>query len=349
MTTQLEGKMLTGIKKGIIFRDKPPEAGTTWAIIGVVFLVYFFYVMGSWITSSDFARTMPASPVPDEIKFKMNLLQVVTCFITVLTIYYFVIKPKLRTGRFSFLALFMFAHITTLVHDPLGNYSAVHVAYNAYPMNMGSWANFIPGFLTPNQNLMPESFFMMMPPYIWYNCMLSAGFAWVWRKLAERFPQGGTLIVIAAVFIVMMVADLVAEFGFIRSHGYSYIGGIQSVSLWSGTMFQFPLYIPVLTAMLTMGFTTLLYYRDDKGESWADRGIGKLKLSDSGKTFVRFLSLTGAMHMINLVTFWMPLQFFTMNGDTAPATTPNYIINNICGEGTPHPCNGANFNPRRSN
>jgi Spirocyclase AveC-like len=324
-----------------------PTTGVMWAIVGVVFLAYFFYVMIAWMTSPDFARTLPAAPVPDAIQMKMNVLQIVTCLITVLTIYFFVIKPKLQTGRFTFIALFMFAHVTTLVHDPLGNYSAVHVAYNAYPMNMGSWANFIPGFITPNHNLMPESFFMMMPPYIWYNCGLSVAFAMIWRKLDERFPRGGGLTVIAALFLIMMLADLIAEFGFIRSQGYSYIGGIRSVSFWSGTQFQFPIYVPVLTAALTMGFTTLLYYRDDKGESWADRGIYKLKLTEGGKTFMRFLALTGAIHAINLVTFWVPLQFFIMNGNPAPAETPKYMLNNICGEGTPYPCNGSDFIPRR--
>ena len=193
---------------------------------------------------------------------------------------------------------------------------------------------------------MPESFFMMLPPYLWYNCGLSVGFALIWRKLHEKFPRAGSLTVIVAIFITMMLADLIAEFGFIRSHGYTYLGAIRSISFWSGTQFQFPFYVPVLTAALTFGFTTLLYYRDDKGESWADRGIYKLKLTEGGKTFMRFLALTGAMHAINLITFWVPLQFFTMNGNAA-LDIPKYMINNICGEGTPYPCNGADFIPRR--
>lgn len=325
---------------------KAPAAGIVWAIVGVFSLVYVAYLMIAWITSPDFARTLPASPVPDDVKLRLNILQIFTCTVTVLVVYFFVVKPKRQTGRFTFIALFMFAHLSTFVHDPLGNYSAVHVAYNAYPLNMGSWANFIPGYITPNHNLMPESFFMMMPPYLWYNCALSVAFAAIWRKLHERFPRAGALTVIAAIFIVMMLADLIAEFGFIRSQGYSYIGAIRSISAWSGTQFQYPIYVPVLTAALTFGFTTLLYYRDDKGESWADRGIYKLKLSEGGKTFMRFLALTGAMHAINLVTFWVPLQFFTMNGNAAPEV-PKYMINGICGEGTPYPCNGADFIPRR--
>ena len=324
-----------------------PAAGVVWAIVGVFSLLYVAYLMVAWITSPDFARTMPASPVPEAIQTKLMILQVFTCAVTVFVVYWFVVKPKLQTGRFTFIALFMFAHLSTFVHDPLGNYSAVHVAYNAFPMNMGSWANFIPGYITPNHNLMPESFFMMMPPYLWYNCALSVAFAAIWRKLHERFPRAGSLTVIAAIFIVMMLSDLIAEFGFIRSHGYSYIGAIRSISFWSGTQFQFPFYVPVLTACLTFGFTTLLYYRDDKGESWADRGIYKLKLTENGKTFMRFLALTGAMHAINLITFWVPLQFFVMNGNSAPAEIPKYMVNGICGEGTPYPCNGADFIPRR--
>ena len=73
-----------------------PTAGVMWAIVGVMFLAYFFYVMIAWMTSPDFARTMPAEIVPDSVKLRMNILQGITCFITLLTVYFFVIKPKLQ-------------------------------------------------------------------------------------------------------------------------------------------------------------------------------------------------------------------------------------------------------------
>src|SRR5438309_1067817 len=83
-----------------------PTAGVVWAIIGVFSLLYVAYLMVAWITSPDFARTMPAAPVPDIIQTKLLILQVFTCAVTVLVVYFFVIKPKLQTGRFTFIALF---------------------------------------------------------------------------------------------------------------------------------------------------------------------------------------------------------------------------------------------------
>jgi hypothetical protein len=78
---------------------------------------------------------------------------------------------------------------------------------------------------------------------------------------------------------------------------------------------------------MSFGITSLIYFRNAQGESWAERGISNLNLSAGGKTFVRLLALIGANHVIILAALWIPMQFFAAHGDRPNFPVPAYFTN----------------------
>jgi hypothetical protein len=71
--------------------------------------------------------------------------------------------------------------------------------------------------------------------------------------------------------------------------------------------------------------------------SVVERGVERLKISARGKTFVRWLALVGAVQTILLLTYNVPIQFFSVQGGAFP-TYPSYMINAVCGPDTPYDC-----------
>jgi hypothetical protein len=94
---------------------------------------------------------------------------------------------------------------------------------------------------------------------------------------------------------------------------------------------------------LTWGLMACLrYFRNDKGESLAERGLAKLNLSSKRKQAVRFLALVGIMNTTMFVFFNLPHQWFSTHADFFPAEIQerSYFTNGMCGLGTNYACPG---------
>jgi hypothetical protein len=209
----------------------------------------------------------------------------------------------------------------------------------------------IPGFSYPNQNHFPEAPFMWGASYIWFNIALALIFYRLWTAMDARFPGLGLPGKIAVLLGVMFFTDVIVESLALRmTQTYGYIGAIQRWSFFGGHWYQFPAYIGVITAFFWFGVTSLLYYRDERGYSWAERGAEALALGEGGRTFVRFLAVTGALWVIALGTYFVPVQWLYTHGDAFPADTPEHLLNShvLCGASVGYPCPGPGVPiPRR--
>lgn len=326
------------------------EPVSVLAVFGVVFLFYIVYVLAAWFTSPDFHTVMPPSnvPMPNYVKNAVLWTQIASTAFNIPLIWYWIIKPKWKTGNFSLLGLISIASATVYIHDPLQNYFSFGFSYNAALLNWGSWANFIPGFLTPNMQLWPENPFMAGSTYIWFNFGYPVMFVWLWRKLDQRFPRWSAVKVILALLGAMIVFDLIQEMIFLRFQVYGYPGAVQALSIFPGHYYQYPVYVGLTTAFFWFSMATLVYYRDDHGYSWAERGVNKLNLSRRVKTLVRFLALIGACHIIYIFSYFVPSWFWYSHSEGIPEDTPAYMINGVCGKEAGFPCHGSGVPfPRR--
>jgi hypothetical protein len=168
----------------------------------------------------------------------------------------------------------------------------------------------------------------------------------IMRKAKAVRPQLGTFGLLLVGFVAAMVMDLL-EIAWLLLGSYGYVGGHPSVTLFSGHYYQLPLYEPVLVAgVFVLPFSALLYFRDDKGRSWVERGIDSVKATSRQKTALRFLAVAG---FSNIVVFVYNVVFatvtllpgFTWNADVVQ--NRSYLRSHVCGEGTAYACPGKDI------
>ena len=320
-----------------------------WAASGALFLALTIYVFAAWLLSADFKPTLPGAPLDATTSRLIFWNQLIFSAICILCIWVWVVKPKLKTGRFSFLGLLAIASATTYWQDPMSNYYSFGIAYNAGFWNRGSWANFIPGFSYPGMERFPEAPLWVGTTYVWFNVLFPVAFAAVWLRLDRRFPRLRFGASIAVLLLLMFIVDVIQEVLYLRMGLYSYVGAIHSASIFGGRYFQFPIYIGTITSLFWLSVTWLIYKRNDKGQSAVELGIERLPLSARASTFVRFLALVGVMNLITLVAYFVPVQWLYTHGDAIPADTPGYLINGLCGPAAGFPCPGPRVPlPRRN-
>jgi hypothetical protein len=321
---------------------------TIWALFGAACLVYTAWILVTWVTSADFAPVVPPGPHDKSIARTVFWAEVICAVLSLACLWIWVVRPRLRTGEFSLVGLMFLASLTTYIHDPLSNYYSYGIAYNSYFFNVGSWANSWFGFSYPGQGRMPEGLVTVGSTYLWFNLLFPILFAWMMKQWDRRFPQRSRLQLFGLLFVTMFVIDAVQEMFYLRFGLYSYIGASHAWSFFGGHYYQFPIFIGVFTAFFWFGFTSLIYYRDDRGQSWAERGLERYQLSKAQRTGLRFLALIGASWAISLGAYFIPVQWMYTHGDAIPSDTPPYLVNNLCGEPAGWPCPGRGVPlPRR--
>lgn len=322
---------------------RPFEPGTALAVVGVAFLALIIYVLARWFAGPNF-HTVHAPAGSHEstlVKIAVPGTEILSTAFNIPLIWFWIIKPKLRTGSFSLLGLISLASATVWILDPLQNYFTFGFSYNAHLLNWGSWGPYLPGFLTPNMGRWPENPLMAGSTYIWFNFGIPVMFVWVWRRMESRFPKWTAVRTILALLLTMALLDAIMEVAFLRMRVYGYPGADQSLSLFPGHFYQYPVYVGVTTALFWFAMATLVYYVDDKGHSWAERGIEKLRVGSRMRTFVRWLALVGACQLIFIVSYFIPSWLWYSHHSPIPADTPAYMINNVCGKAAGFPCGGA--------
>jgi Spirocyclase AveC-like len=315
---------------------------TALAVTGVAFLALIVYVLARWFAGPFFhtVHPPPGSHESGLVKVMVPVSEILSTAFNVPLIWYWIVKPKLKTGSFSLLGLVSLASATVFILDPLQNYFTFGFSYNSHLINWGSWGPYLPGFLTPNMGRWPENPFMAGSTYIWFNFGIPVAFVWLWRRMDRRFPGWSAVRIIVALVGAMAVWDAIMEIAFLHMRVYGYPGADRSLSLFSGHYYQYPIYVGLTTALFWLAMATLVYYVDDRGHSWAERGIDKLRVGPRMRTFVRWLALVGACQVIFIVSYFIPSWFWYAHHSTIPADTPSYMINGACGESAGFPCGG---------
>lgn len=316
-----------------------------WAVCGAVFLALAFYVWGSWILSDDF-RPVPIGndPIPLNVKISVRAIEALAAIVALTMLWKCVFGPWIRNREISFDGMLVLNLMLMWWADPIDNYVTVSFFYNGYTFNMGSWANFIPGWGSPNPQNFPEPLLMMGGFYIGY-WMLNVFLAcWLLGLLQRRMPTLALGWRLLMMFIPLAVIDLVVENLIMLSGAAAYPGVVQSWSLNAGRAIQWPLYEAGMVAFVAAGFSCLRYFKDDKGQTFVEKGVDRLQISKARKKLITFLAIAGFVQPFFLVGYFLPYNLFAMRADTAPAY-PSYLRNQICGEGTQYACPSYDWVP----
>ncbi|WP_427925111.1 spirocyclase AveC family protein [Streptomyces sp. cg40] len=313
-----------------------------WALVGVAVLSLIAYEWGSWLINGD-ARPVPAGPskVPTWMVVSIHSLEAISVLLVGVALYFYAYKPWKRTRKIGTDALMIVAWLFTyMLLDPWENFTAITYSYNAEFVNLGCPQCHVPFWNSPNPNNMGEPLLFiggMYPGMLFLGTVFSC---WAMRKVKARYPRTGTFALIMVAFASMFVWDFALEVPPMLAGAWMWWWGGGNFTLFNGQYFQQPLLEP-----LTWGFCwgimgCLRYFVNDRGETLAERGIDRIKVSDRKKTFIRLLSLTGAISTIMAVGYMLPYQFFGTHAAATPSSicSKSYFTTGLAGPGTTLGC-----------
>ena len=311
------------------------DAISFWGLIGIGFLVLQIFIYGSWIASDKFTPTDPGPDQPSgTTQFFVYFIQIATA-IGLVAFVVWAVRTCLREQRIPSGILFSFGWLSVMWQDPLTNLYRLAFVYNAHLFNMGSWSEFVPGWVLPLGSKFPEPLVFHATCYTAFQVMWMFLMCWVMRTAKERWPRIGIMGLVGICFAANMLLDLTSELLFIQTGLYGFTGVIPGFSLFAGTAHQFPLYETIFWGSFMSGATLVLYFKDDKGQVFVERGRDNIK-SPVGRTFMRIMAISAILNVFYL-TYNSSMWFVSFHVGKMPHF-PSYMTSGICGDGTPYTC-----------
>ncbi|HEM46615.1 MAG TPA: spirocyclase, AveC family [Alphaproteobacteria bacterium] len=318
-----------------------------WALAGGLLLVFQLWVFGKWITGPYFT---PVPPGPsDPPTWMKTVLTVWTAVIVAgwpVAVYHFLVKPWRRERRITTDGMLLGAFTFLFFQDPLLNYLNTWCTYNSWLWNRGSWVQDIPGWVSWGKPgaMMPEPLLMNGFGYSYGVLVCTMLGCWVMRRAKLRWPNLGVPGLLGVLIVFTFFFDIVMEGFFLMPMGlFTYPGAIKSLSLFPGTYHQYPIYQGLMWGAVQAGFCSLRFFTDDRGRTFAERGLERVHGGALKKEGTRFLAIFAAISMFFFVFYNLPAQWLAMHAEAWPEDIQkrSYFTMGICGEGTgrlcPHP------------
>ena len=306
-----------------------------WGIIGALLLAMEFYVVGKWILSPYFVPTDPGpDPLPQSTWYLLRTMEVISTTSIFAMTWFLVIKPWRRDGRPSLDGILVVVWMNLFFQDPFLNYTSTQYYINSHLYNFGSWTlGAMPGWTSPNGNLLPEPLLLWFGAYGWFGFLPCLAACFGMRKYKEKFPRASVLELILVAWAIMFCIDMVGEATMIRGGIYAYPGHIKEITLWEGETYQFPLNESFFMGAVMAATACLRYFVNDRGETLVERGIERLKFSNTQQHLLRFLAVYGWVHLGMWVLYNIPQQWVGTHTDPFPANYPSYLSNHMCVSG----------------
>jgi Spirocyclase AveC-like len=320
-----------------------------WVTHGALWFALICYCWTAWVVSGNFKpNTLGRGQEPQWYAIFIHGVEVFALIVTAVILWVFVIRPKIRTGRFSFDGLFVLGCGLMFFQEPWINWTSYQFLYNTTAINFGSWLNFTPGWSSPNAQIMPVSTWVITG-YFWLVAIPAIAGSKFMGQLTRRHPGISKLKLIGLTFVAFCVFDIILESVATWTNLYSYASVIPSLTLFAGTDHQFPIYEMISWAGTYVFLSCVHFFRDDQGRSLPERGIDKLRLGERTKTFARFLAIVGICQLSILLTYNIPYQLYAQHADMSKAYLDQpWRLGGVCGPGTKFDCPGPGVPmPRR--
>jgi hypothetical protein len=329
-------------------QEKKASPVKWWAVVGAAVVGLILYDWIDWLASGD-AHATPKGPskMPGWMLTADRIQEGVVIGFFVAAIYFFIIKPWRREHRLTFDGMLIIAWTSMyMLQDPWENYTRITYSYNSGFFNLGCPQCHVPGWLSPgghgaHQFAEPLLFIGLM-----YGGILFLGTVFccgVMRRAKKRWPTLGTTGLIGIALGTMFLLDFVLEIPAMRMGGWVWWwAGPKSLTLFHGKFYQQPLFEAVFWGLTWGAAACVRYFKNDKGQSLAERGIERVGASSKQKNALRVLALVGALNVVMLVCYTLPYQFFGLHDRATPASicSKSYFTNLMAGPGTNEACPG---------
>jgi hypothetical protein len=112
------------------------------------------------------------------------------------------------------------------------------------------------------------------------------------------------------------------------------------MTLNAGHYYEFPVYQGITASLLYTSWGALRFFRDDRGRSFAERGIDQVTASACVKGWMRFFAVSGAITAIFFAFYHVPNALIALRGDAWPQDVQqrSYLTSGVCGPGTDVAC-----------
>lgn len=343
LTTDSAPEASFGSSRAPAVERRPFKPVTLLAVIGLAATLLETYIFIKWMTGPYFKPT-PVGPseVPTYMKVGLTSLTAIGGVLWVFCIWKFLVAPWRREGHITLDGMFAICFVLIYWMDPYGNAIVPQFTYNSWLTNRGSWLNDTPGVIMANGHMIPEPFLLTGPLYLWCIFGVVVVANKLMKRAENRFPQMGTFGLIGLTIGCFILWDLFWELTFIRIGYWTYPTTPHFGTIFADSWYRIHLSEPVCWGTAWALFSCLRYFKNDKGQTLAERGIDKVAAGDKKKQALRFFALYGVVNVIFVLAYVIPTNFIAMNGDTWPQDTlkRSYFTNGICGDGTDYACPG---------
>lgn len=251
-------------------------------------------------------------------------LQIAAIFIAAAVLWINLIRPRLRTGRFSSEGLFCVALGLTFYQDLMFDYFGNWVVYNAYLLNHGSWAAFVPGWQGQHPENLVEPYVTGLGFIFWF--FLAVAFTASFMRAVERqWPRISrpALLILALVFAYAV--DVSAHITSVRIGWFAMPGAWREFSLFAGTPVQVGLWQVLWSGAMNVAMASLYRYRVANGrfffEPWIEQAIPRR----GWQTAARFVAFVGITQSIFLVSWSAPMQLQSLHTQPWVEGLPSYF------------------------
>ena len=328
-------------------REREPVRRTpvqAFAVVGALLLAVEAYLLLRWITGPQFQSVSPGPSIqPDWMRITLDVGQVVCPIAAGWFIYWFAIRPWRRQRRLTPEGMLCVAMLLTSLYDPLSSYFQVWFTYNANLVNRGWIAAYIPGWISYHAPGASIAWPPLIIPsfYVFGASGIVILTTYLMRAAVRRWPTVSNLRLLGAVWVATFLLCLVAEgLLFVRLGFWTLDGGLPAI--FNDHYYRYPWNEALVAAN---GFTmlcALMYYRNDRGETFVERGIETLRGSTGRRATLQALAFFGGIQLTVLLGYHLPQVFIAGNSVEWPADIQqrSYFNNHLCGDGTGRACPG---------
>jgi hypothetical protein len=317
-----------------------------WAAIGVVHFVVAGWIAFQWFTSGDLHPSATgADDAPTHVLAAIYIGQTLSPLVGAGIVYWWLIRPWIRERRLTTEGMVLIGALCLYFpYDITNNYVSFFFQYNAHFWNVGSWAGEIPGSIIPRGHNVVEIPIFMFPAYAWGVFLPMLWGSKFMGFLRRKRPQLGNFGLLATTLLLCCFFDLVGEGTVVALQIESYYGAQHNLSFFGGTIYQFPIYETLFIGLLYVGGAALLFFRDDKGRTFLEKGAETI-----GKG-THQLAIVGFLVTVEFLGFMVPINMMALHVDSFPKDAKSYMLQDVCGPGTPYECpqDGAPL-PRKGN
>ena len=314
------------------------------APIGGLLLLFEVYIVAKWITGPNF-KTVPAGPtaVPTWMKFSIIGVQVVCWAVLILLMKRMVITPWLRDRSLTSDGMLVLAAMPLSLYDAASAFHQPWFTYNSYFVNFGNPLVEIPGWRSFNE---PGA---MLPwPGLWviafYPCFFVGTVkfgCFLMNSFKKRWPAISSAKALGMLFASFVVLDILVE-GAMMSMGWYDETGWPSIDL-PGPYGHNPARNFILLAFLGTVYTSIWYFRNDRGLTFAERGVERVRQPVKAQV-MRLLATVAVLQIFFHLCYNVPMVILT---DISPKSSwhqqmidNSFLNDHICGAGTPRLCPG---------